>query len=123
MRSTWTVGMIRSARFTTVAVAAAGFFFHTDTVHARAVGATGTIVGHIRLTGPSPGNPLIRMGVDPQCASLNSGTRPIQAIVLRSPDGGLANALVDLEKTLPASKTSPQPVTSSLPCQIRMALS
>jgi len=103
--------MMRHLLFTTVAVAAAAFFFHTDTVPARAVGATGTIVGHIRLTGPSPGNPLIRMGVDPQCASLNSGTRPIQAIVLRSPDGGLANALVDLEKTLPASKTSPQPVT------------
>ena len=60
--------------FIMLAVATAGFFFNIDTVHARAVGSTGTIVGHIRLTGPSPGNPLIRMGVDPQCASLNAGT-------------------------------------------------
>jgi len=102
---------MRHLLLTSLAVAAAGFFFHVDTVHARAVGSTGTIVGHIRLMGPSPGNPLIRMGVDPQCASLNAGTRPIQAIVLRSPDGGLANAFVDLEKTLPGSKPSTQPVT------------
>ena len=102
---------MRHLLLTSLAVAAAGFFFHVDTVHARAVGSTGTIVGHIRLMGPSPGNPLIRMGVDPQCASLNAGTRPIQAIVLRSPDGGLANAFVDLEKTLPGSKPSTQAVT------------
>jgi len=102
---------MRHLLFTTLAVATAGFFFHIDTVDARAVGSTGTIVGHVTLMGPSPGNPLIRMGVDPQCASLNSGTRPIQAIVLRSADGGLANVLVDLEKTLPGSKPPTQPVT------------
>jgi plastocyanin len=102
---------MRHLLFITLAVVTAGFFFNIDTVHARAVGSTGTIVGHVRLTGPSPGNPLIRMGVDPQCASLNAGTRPIQAIVLRSPDGGLANALVDLEKTLPGSKPPTQAVT------------
>src|SRR5262245_10045679 len=102
---------MRAFLFTTLAVAAAAFFFHPDPVHARAVGSTGTIVGHIRLTGPSPGNPLIRMGVDPQCASLNSGTRPIQAIVVRSAEGGLANVLVDLEKTLPGSKLPAQPAT------------
>src|SRR5678815_1909739 len=95
---------MRHLLFITLAVITAGVSFNIDTVHARAVGSTGTIVGHVTLTGPSPGNPLIRMGVDPQCASLNAGARPIQAIVVRSPDGGLANALVDLEKTLPGSK-------------------
>src|SRR5262249_38516662 len=102
---------MRHLLFTTLAVAAPPFVLHSETVHARAVGPTATIVGHVRLMGQSPGNPLIRMGVDPMCASLNSGTRPIQAIVVRSADGGLANALVDLEKTLPGSKATPQPVT------------
>jgi hypothetical protein len=102
---------MRHLLFITLAVITAGVSFNIDTVHARAVGSTGTIVGHVTLTGPSPGNPLIRMGVDPQCASLNAGARPIQAIVVRSPDGGLANALVDLEKTLPGSKPPTQAVT------------
>jgi plastocyanin len=102
---------MRHLLYATLAVAAALFFFQSEAVHAGAAASTGSIVGHIKLTGASPGNPLIRMGVDPQCASLNSGSRPIQAIVVRSAEGGLANALVDLEKTLPGSKTSPQPVT------------
>jgi plastocyanin len=74
----------------------------THHVHAAAP-ATGTIVGHVRLTGPSPGNPMIRMGMDPVCAQLNTGTRPVQAIVVRAADGGLANVLVDLEGTFPSS--------------------
>jgi plastocyanin len=78
-------------------------------VHAAAP-ATGTIVGHVHLTGPSPGNPIIRMGMDPMCAQLNQGTRPVQAIVLRAADGGLANVLVDLKGTFPASKPPAQPV-------------
>jgi len=93
-----------------LAVATAAFLLNVDTVQARAAGS-GTIVGHVRLMGPSPGNPLIRMGMDPMCASLNTGTRPVQAIVLRSADGGLANVLVDLEKTLPGSKPTTQTVT------------
>src|ERR1700752_4129432 len=71
----------------------------------------GTIAGHVRLTGPAPGNPVIRMGMDPQCASLNAGTRPIQQIVVRSADGGLSNALVDLEGTFPRATPPTQPIT------------
>ena len=78
--------------------------------HAAVAEATGTISGHVRLTGPAPGNPIIRMGMDPQCASLNAGTRPVQPIVLRNADGGLANAFVDLEGTLQGSKPPAQPV-------------
>lgn len=73
--------------------------------------ATGTIVGHVRLTGPSPGNPIIRMGMDPACGQLNAGSRPIQAIVVRAADGGLANVLVDLEGTFPSSKPPAEAVT------------
>ena len=81
------------------------------TVSHAAAPAGGTIAGHVRLTAPAPGNPMIRMGVDPQCASLNAGTRPIQQIVVRSADGGLANALVDLEGTFPGSTPPTQPIT------------
>lgn len=83
----------------------------TSVSHAAVAEATGTITGHVRLTGPAPGNPVIRMGMDPMCGSLNTGTRPIQAIVVRAADGGLANALVDLEGTLQGSKPAAQPVT------------
>jgi len=86
-------------------------FWSGATVSHAAAPAGGTIAGHVRLTGPAPGNPVIRMGMDPQCASLNAGTRPIQQIVVRSPDGGLANALVDLEGTFPRSTSPAQPIT------------
>src|SRR5690348_3170179 len=65
-----------------------------------AASGTGTIQGHVRLSGPAPGNPIIRMGMDPMCANLNAGpSRPVQQIVLRSADGGLANAFVTLKGT------------------------
>jgi plastocyanin len=70
----------------------------------EAQGASGgTITGQVKLTGPSPGNPIIRMGMDPMCGKLNAGKRPINEIVLRSEDGGLANAFVDLEGKFAAS--------------------
>src|SRR5262245_4343865 len=63
---------------------------------------TGAIQGHVRLSGPAPGNPVVRMGVDPMCASLNAGPRrPVQNIVERAADGGLANAFVTLAGTFP----------------------
>jgi hypothetical protein len=54
-------------------------------VAVAAAGGTGTIQGHVRLSGPAPGNPIIRMGMDPMCAKLNAGpSRPLQQIVVRS---------------------------------------
>jgi plastocyanin len=42
------------------------------------------------------------MGMDPVCATLNAGPkRPVQELVVRSEDGGLANAFVTLEGTFP----------------------
>jgi len=96
---------------TAAAIVSAGMMLlgirHVD----AAAPATGTIVGHVRLTGTSPGNPIIRMGMDPVCAQLNTGTRPIQAIVVRAADGGLANVLVDLEGTFPASRPPSEALT------------
>jgi hypothetical protein len=65
----------------------------------------------VRLAGPSPGNPIIRMGVDPMCARVNAGKRLFHETVVRSADGGLANAFVDLEGTFPASPVPSTPVT------------
>ena len=71
---------------------------------------TGSIEGHVRLMGPAPANPLIRMGRDPMCAKLNSGKRPVQEIVVRNADGGLANSLVELQGTFPNTPVSSDPV-------------
>jgi plastocyanin len=62
---------------------------------ARAQG--GTIVGTIKLTGTPPANPIIRMGADPNCLKMNSGTRVVQDVVERSSDGGLGNAFVHVQ--------------------------
>jgi len=64
-------------------------------------GPTGTIQGRIRLDGPLPGNPIIRMGVDPLCARLTEGQQLVQETVRTSPDGGLANVFVKLDGTFP----------------------
>lgn len=81
--------------------------------HAGPVGAqtnTGTIVGHVRLTGPAPANSVIRMGGDPRCSRAAAGKRLTQDVVLRSADGGLANTFVRLQGTFPATPVPTQPV-------------
>src|SRR5262249_738933 len=71
-------------------------------VEAQGAGG-GTITGKVKLDGPSPGNPIIRMGMDPMCGKLNAGKKPINEIVARSEDGGLANTFIDLEGKFAAS--------------------
>ena len=73
--------------------------------------ARGTIKGHIKLNGQLPGNPVIRMGVDPMCAKINAGKRVIQETVVASLDGSLANAFVYLDGTFPATAVPTEPVT------------
>jgi plastocyanin len=74
-------------------------------------GAGGTIRGHIAVTGTVPGNPVIRMGMDPICAKLTAGTRPVQEIVLAGADGSLANVFVSLQGSFPATSVPAEPVT------------
>ena len=57
-------------------------------------GPTGAIEGHVRLAGDLPGNPVIRMGVDPLCSQLTKGKQIVQESVLTSPDGSLANVFI-----------------------------
>lgn len=73
--------------------------------------ATGVIAGHVRLASPAPANSTIRMGADPLCSRANAGKRLTQDVVLRSADGGLANAFVDLQGTFPATAAPSAPVT------------
>ena len=71
----------------------------------------GTIKGLVRVKGPIPGNPIIRMGMDPGCAKLNTGKRPVQEVVAATADGSLANVFVSLQGSFPASPIPAEPVT------------
>jgi len=70
----------------------------------------GTIKGHIKLIGKLPGNPIIRMGMDPKCAEANRGKRVIQEYVVATIDGSLANVFVHLQGTFPKTPVPTQPV-------------
>jgi plastocyanin len=77
----------------------------------EAQGTSGTIVGHVRLTGPAPPSPIIRMGGDPRCSAAAGGKRVTQDFVVRSADGGLANTFVNLQGSFPATPVPAEPVT------------
>ena len=74
-------------------------------------GEGGTITGHIAVTGKVPGNPVIRMGMDPKCATLNEGKRPVQEVVAAGADGSLANVFISLQGSFPATPVPSKPVT------------
>ena len=71
---------------------------------------TGTIKGHVRLTGKLPGNPIIRMGMDPMCSKMNAGKRVVQQYVVATIDGSLANVFVRLKGNIPQTPVPSQPV-------------
>jgi plastocyanin len=82
-----------------------------DRVASAQAAARGTIKGHIRLSGEEPGNPVIRMGKDPMCATINRGKQVVQETVLASLDGSLANVFVRLQGTFPPTPVPNEPVT------------
>ncbi|HEY2384347.1 MAG TPA: hypothetical protein VGK48_24490 [Terriglobia bacterium] len=71
---------------------------------------TGTIKGHVHLTGKLPGNPYIRMGMDPMCAQANAGKRVVQEYVAATIDGSLANVFVRLQGNIAPVPVPAQPV-------------
>jgi plastocyanin len=85
-------------------------FAHDATPTAAAQAGTGTIKGHIKLTGPIPANPIIRMGMDPLCSKANGGKRLTKQIVVAAADGSLANVVVQLAGNLPAGTPPAEPV-------------
>jgi len=101
-------GQCIRAAVVAAAILAAGVGIAPRTLDAQ--GATGTITGRIRLSGPAPANTIIRMGGDPRCSRAAGGRRITQDVVLKSADGGLANVFVSLQGSFKAAP-SPQPVT------------
>jgi Carboxypeptidase regulatory-like domain len=91
-------------------IAALATFSHERVTQAQTP-RSGGIKGHIRLKGKAPGNPVIRMGIDPMCAKLNAGKRPVQETVAASADGSLANVFVSLEGSFPSLPVPATPVT------------
>src|SRR5438128_7712092 len=77
---------------------------------AAAQANTGTIKGHVHLSGKLPGNPIIRMGMDPMCSKINAGKRILQEYVVATVAGSLANVFVRLQGNVPQSPVSTQPV-------------
>ena len=71
--------------------------------------ASGTIEGHVRVTGPTPGNPFIRMGADPMCGRMNEGTRPVQEFFVKSAEGGLANVFINVQGAFPSTPVPTMP--------------
>lgn len=71
----------------------------------------GTIKGLVRLTGAPPGNPIIRMGLDPMCSQMNADKRVIQEVVSTDAHGNLANVFVRLRGAFPETPVPSQPVT------------
>jgi plastocyanin len=72
---------------------------------------TGTIKGRITVSGKAPGNPVIRMGMDPMCSGINAGKRVVDEVVVATLDGSLANAFIKLDGTFPRTSVPVEPVT------------
>lgn len=73
-------------------------------------GGTGTIVGHVKYMGPTPVNPIIRMGADPRCNKLYAGKRPTSQAFIVGADGAFANVLINLDGSFPGSPAPSTPV-------------
>src|SRR5262245_48712761 len=98
--------------FTLAAIGAAGIIaFGVATIPVAAqAGATGTIIGHVKYMGPTPVNPLIRMGADPRCNKLYAGKRPRATTFIVAADGGMANVFVNLEGSFANAPAAPATV-------------
>jgi plastocyanin len=81
-----------------------------STVPAAGQAGGGTIVGHVRYMGPTPVNPIIRMGADPKCNKLYVGKRPTAQTFVVGADGGMANVFVDVEGSFPNAPAPSAPV-------------
>jgi len=94
----------------TAALAATLVAFWTTSTSIAGQG-TGTITGHVHYMGPTPVNPIIRMGADPRCNKLYVGKRPTSPTFVVGADGAFANVLVNLDGSFPATPPSTMPVT------------
>lgn len=82
----------------------------SSTVSEIVTRATGTIRGHVRLTGMPPERTLIRMKADLMCDRAHGGRQAFDEAVLAGPDGSLANAFIQLDGDVPESAAPTEPV-------------
>jgi len=69
--------------------------------------SSGTIEGHVKLTGTPPPNAVIKMGADPNCLTINAGKRVVQQTVVTAADGGLTNVFVNVKGSFPQATAPP----------------
>ncbi len=69
--------------------------------------AGGTIEGKVVFDGRPRRNPLISMGADPNCLSINAGKKVVQELVALHPDKSVGNVLVHLTGDIPYSGAAP----------------
>jgi plastocyanin len=102
---------MKQSLFSLAAIAAAMLVaFGATSTPVAGQGGGGTIVGHVRYMGPTPVNPIIRMGADPRCNKLYVGKRPTSPTFVVGTDGAFANVLVNLDGSFPATPVSTMPV-------------
>ena len=103
---------MKKALFSFAAAAAATLVtFGITSTPIAGQGGSGTIAGHVKYTGPTPVNPIIRMGADPRCNKLYVGKRPTAPTFVVGTDGAFANVLVNLDGSFPAT---PVPATPAV---------
>jgi plastocyanin len=102
---------MKQTLFSLTAAAAATFVaLGVSSTSIAGQGGTGTITGHVRYMGPTPVNPIIRMGADPRCNKLYVGKRPTSPTFVVGADGAFANVMVNLDGSFPSTATSTMPV-------------
>lgn len=102
--------MVKEAALSLAAGAAVLIALAATTSSVAGQGGGGTIVGHVRYMGPTPVNPIIRMGADPRCNKLYAGKRPTAPTFIVAADGGMANVFVDVEGSFPNAPAATGPV-------------
>src|SRR2546425_6309579 len=105
--------MVKKAAFSVAAGAALLIVLAASTIPVAGQAGGGTIVGHVHYMGPTPVNPLIRMGADPRCNKLYVGKRPTAQTFVVGADGAMANVLVNVDGSFPATAVPTTPVVLS----------
>jgi len=107
----WRSGPVRCALCLALAVVGAlGVAVCHPEATGAAPGATGAVRGRVHLSGKLPGNPVVRMGMDPMCAQINRGKQVVQETVVVTADGDLGNVFIDLQGKFPPSPVPAEPV-------------
>ena len=73
----------------------------------EALAAGGVIEGTVVFTGKPRRNPLINMGADPNCLSINAGQKTVQEYVVLHPDKSVGNVFVHVTGDVPSSGSPP----------------